>query len=260
MAVKPQATGPAVIADVDTSSNGSNTIPQIRGYYHINEDDMILMDDIIMCPFIFRSQDAVLRGALAECVMPGMLRAHFSSRNKLVSMEMVYDAMGFMQQLERASGNEGTAHIVPGSLEMALAPSATEARVITLKEAPFLIVNVNDIWTRTTGYTQMEVEGKEYLSLLEGEGTVPEAYVRPSKPPHKLEEVAKGQCACSTNIHYDKEGRDFVEFVCSYPLTKYVFSRLPPFFFWIFVSVSSPALPRLFHFSVVTTKSHIFCM
>lgn len=216
----PQEASAAVIStDAETSSSSSNTIPQIRGYYHINEDDMILTEDIIMCPFIFRSQDAVLRGALAECVMPGMLRAQFSSRNKLVSMEIVYDAMGFMQQLERASGNEGTAHIVPGSLEMALAPSKTEARVITLNEAPFLIVNVNDVWTRTTGYTQMEVEGKEYLSLLEGEGTVPEAYVRPSKPPHKLEDVAKGRCACSTNIHYDKEGRDFVEFVCSYPLT-----------------------------------------
>jgi hypothetical protein len=216
-----QASAPNVIvADGDSSSNSSNRTPQTRGHYHINEDDMILMDDIIMCPFIFRSQDAVLRGALAECVMPGMLRAHFSSRNKLVSVEMVYDAMGFMQQLERASGNEGRAQIVPGNLEMALAPNATEARVITMADPPFLIVNVNEVWTRTTGYTQMEVEGKEYRSLLEGEGTVPEAHSRVGKPPHSLEAVAKGQCACSTNIHYDKEGRDFVEFVCSYPLSK----------------------------------------
>lgn len=217
---KPQAMGPAVIAaDADTSSSSSNVIPQIRGYYHMNEDDMILLDDIIMCPFIFRSQDAVLRGALAECVMPGMLRAKFSSRNKLVHIELVYDAMGFMQQLERASGNEGRAQIVPGNLEMALAPNATEARVITMAEPPFLIANVNEVWTRTTGYTQMEVEGKEYLSLLEGEGTVADAHALPGKPTHALEKVAKGQCACSTNIHYDKQGHDFVEFVCSYPLT-----------------------------------------
>ena len=112
------------------------------------------------------------------------------------------------------------AQIIPGSLEMALAPCATEARVITLAEPPFLIVNVNELWTRTTGYTQMEVEGKEYLSLLEGEGNVPEAGKRPGKPAHKLEQVGQGRCACSTNIHYDKDGRDFVEFVCSYPLTK----------------------------------------
>ena len=213
--------GPAVIsADVETSSSNSNgKIPRIRGSYHVNEDDMILMDDILMCPFIFRSQDAVLCGALAECTMPGMLRTHFSSRNKLKSIEFVYDAMGFMQQLERASGNEGSAHIIPGSLEMALSPNTTDALVITLAEPPFLIVNVNELWTRMTGYTQMEVEGREYLSLVEGEGTVPEAGERAGRPKHRLEEVAKGRCACSTNIHYDKQGRDFIEFVCSYPLT-----------------------------------------
>lgn len=216
-----QSEGPAVIsADHETSSSGTNTrFPRIRGSYHVNEDDMILMDDILMCPFIFRSQDAVLCGALAECTMPGMLRTHFSSRNKLKSVEMVYDAMGFMQQLERASGNEGSAHIIPGSLEMALSPNTTDALLITLAEPPFLIVNVNELWTRMTGYTQMEVEGREYLSLVEGEGTVPEAGDRAGKPKHKLEDVAMGRCACSTNIHYDKQGRDFIEFVCSYPLT-----------------------------------------
>jgi len=215
--------GPAVIsADVETSSSSSvaKTGSQIRAHFHINEDDMILLDDILMCPFTFRSQDAVLCGALAECVMPGMLRAHFSTRNKLNSLEFVYDAMGFMQQLERASGNEGTAQIVPGSLEMALAPSTSEARVITLAKSPFLIVNVNDVWTQTTGYTQMEVEGKEYLPLLEGEGTVRAASERPGKPLYKLDEVAQGRPACMTNIHYDKNGNDFIEFVCSYPLTK----------------------------------------
>ena len=213
---------PAVIsadAAETSSSSGDPKIPQIRAQYHLNEDDMILMENILMCPFVFRSHNAVLCGALAECVMPGMLRAHFSARNKLQSVELVYDAMGFMQQLERASGSEGTAQIIPGSLEMALAPSTTEALVITLAKPPYLIVNVNEVWTRTTGYTQMEVEGREYLSLLEGEGTVAAAGDRPGKPRHKFEEVAKGRCACSTNIHYDKQGRDFIEFVSSYPLT-----------------------------------------
>jgi hypothetical protein len=212
--------GPAVVAhDADASSEEAYKLPTIKGCYHINEDDMILMEDVLMCPFVFRSHDAVVCGAYSECAMPGMLRAVFSSRNKLKSLEFVYDAMGIMQQLERASGNEGSAQIIPGSLEMALAPNSCEARVITLAQAPYLIVNVNDVWTRITGYTQMEVEGKEYLALIEGEGSVPEAKVRPGRPPHKLSEVAKGRPACSTNIHYDRDGRDFVEFVCSYPLT-----------------------------------------
>lgn len=221
-----ESSGPAVIfptADY-TSSTGydgstNNRHPKIKGHYHVNEDDMILMEDVIMCPFVFRTQDAVSCGAFSECVMPGMLRAHFSSRNKLQSLELVYDAMGFMQQLERASGNEGSAQIVPGSLEMALTPCPDEARVITLAKSPYLIVNVNEVWTKTVGYTQMEVEGKEYLALLESDGTVPEAKEVPGRPRHVLDEVAKGKPACSTNIHYDKDGRDFIEFVCSYPLT-----------------------------------------
>lgn len=216
----------------DTSSNtssggacvatkhGCSPPPQIKASFHVNEDDMILMENILMCPFTFRSQDAVLCGALAECVMPGMLRANFSERNKLTSLELVYDAMGFMQQLERASGNEGSAQIVPGSLELALAPTSADARVITTARPPYLIVNVNEVWTHLTGYTQMEVEGREYCSLLDGEGTVPQAYERPGRPRYDLEEIASGRPACMTNIHYDKHGNDFIVFVCSYPLTK----------------------------------------
>jgi hypothetical protein len=85
---------PAFIVDVDTSSNEDGACaPQILCSYHINEDDMILMEDVLMTPFVFRSQDAVTCGAFCECVMPGMLRASFSTRNKLTSVELVYDAM-----------------------------------------------------------------------------------------------------------------------------------------------------------------------
>jgi hypothetical protein len=73
--------------------------------------------------------------------------------------------------------------------------------------------------SRRIGFTQVEVEGKDYLQLAEGEGTVPDAKVRSGRPAHHLEEVARGRPACSTNIYYDAKGRDFVQFVCSYPLT-----------------------------------------
>lgn len=65
----------------------------------------------------------------------------------------------------------------------------------------------------------MEVEGTEYLALLEGECTVQDSKRRNGRPHHELDQVAQGLPACSTNIHYDKDGRDFIEFVCSYPLT-----------------------------------------
>jgi PAS domain-containing protein len=204
--------------DVEESSSlDDGDACTIRGSYHINQDSQILMGDVLMSPFVFRSHDAVLCGSLSECMMPGMLRAEFSSRNKLKSLELTFDAMGFMQQLARASGNDSTAQIVPSSVEMALIPNATEARVITLAKPPYRVMNVNEQWTRLTGYTQMDAEGKEYLSLIEGEHTL--AKSRNGISRHILEDVAKGRPACSTNIHHGKDGTDFLEFVCSFPLT-----------------------------------------
>jgi PAS domain-containing protein len=81
-----------------------------------------------------------------------------------------------------------------------------------------LIVSVNEAWTKLTRYAQMEVEGKE-LAILDGERTDPDAGNRSGKPLHRFDEIAKGRCACSTNVHYDKEGREFIDFTCSYPLT-----------------------------------------
>jgi hypothetical protein len=193
---------------------------QIRAVYAMNEDDMVMIEDVMMCPFVFRTRNAVLCGALADCVMPGMLRAQFSHINKLLSIEMVFDAMGFMQQLDGANGGEVTAQVIPGSLEMALMHSPHEARVITEAKPPFCILHVNEPWTRLTQYTQLEVEGKPLLSLVEGDETDPNAGRRPGKPIHNLNEVAKGRPACSTNVHYAKLGKSFVDFMCSYPLTK----------------------------------------
>lgn len=194
---------------------------ELGAYYSINEDDMILMDDILMCPFVFRSKNAVLCGALADCVMPGMLRAQFSATtNKLASVEMVYDAMGFMQQLDRSNGGEVTAQIIPGSLEMALMHTPHEARAVTEAKPPYSVVHVNESWTKLTKYSQIEAEGQELWGLLQGANTVAEARTRPGKPAHRLEDVATGLCACSTNVHYTKGNRPYVDFMCSYPLTK----------------------------------------
>jgi hypothetical protein len=234
--------GPHVIAtDVGdgSSDSDSSTIPKIKGRYHFNDDEIMITDDVLMCPFVFRTQNAVLCGAMAECVMPGMLRARFSDCNKLHSIELIYDAMGFMQQLERASGNDSTTHVIPGSLDMALSPNGNEGRVITLAHPPYSIVNVNEVWTRITGYTQMENEGHGYLQLIEGDATIADAKNCTGKPIYSLEYVSNGQPACSTNIHYDRNGRDFIEFVCSYPLTNsmdeithilHVSRELPSFF------------------------------
>ena len=208
---------PVMLSSLSMFPDTSN---DLGAYYAVNEDDMIMIEDVLMCPFIFRSKNAVLCGALADCVMPGMLRANFSKANKIQSLEMVFDAMGFMQQLDAANGREVNAQVIPGSLEMALIDSPHEARVITEARPPYCVVHVNEAWSRLTKYSQLEVEGKELLSLIEGDNTEPKAGFRSGKPIHQLEEVAKGRSACSTNIHYDKFGNSFIDFMSSYPLTK----------------------------------------
>lgn len=226
-----------IVADNDAGSSEGSSTPQIQAFYHVNEDDMLITDDVLMCPYIFRTQDAVLCGALAECVTPGMLRAQFSSTNKLLNLEMVYDAMGFMQQIGRASGNEAVAEIIPNSLEISLQPNSEEARVVTTAKAPYPIVSVNGRFTKITKFTQMEVEKKD-LTILEGERTDHGVKKRPGKPAHEFADVAEGRSACSTNVYYDKYGKAFVAFVQAYPLTNssdeithllHVYNELPQF-------------------------------
>ena len=197
-----------------------HSIDAIGAYYAINEDDMIMIDDILMCPFVFRTKNSVHCGALTDCVTPGMMRAMFSKNNKLQSLEMVYDAMGYMQQLDGANGGVVTAEVIPGSLEMALMNSPNEARVITEARPPYSVVHLNESWTRLTKNTQMESEGCPLPELLEGDQ--PESSVDGNSGTLRqtLEEVAKGRSSCSTYLHYDKTGNTFVNFMCSYPLTK----------------------------------------
>ena len=191
---------------------------EIGAYYAMNEDDMIMVEGVMMCPFVLRSKNAVQCGALSDTVMPGMLRAQFSEENKLMSLEMIYDAMGYMQQLDRANGGEVTAQLIPGSLEMALTHEPNEARVITEALPPFNVVYMNEPWVKLFKVNQLEGEGKPLAELIYGPNTDPRLSGRPNKPTHDFAQVGIGRPACSTNLHYDSAGSAFVDFMSSYPL------------------------------------------
>ena len=73
----------------------------------------------------------------------------------MTSAEMVFDVMGFMQQLQRASGISPESSIVPNTLEMALQPSR-EARAILRNHVPgHACILVNEAWTHMIGHTQV---------------------------------------------------------------------------------------------------------
>ncbi|KAG7352050.1 hypothetical protein IV203_008098 [Nitzschia inconspicua] len=190
--------------------------------YFMNEDDMIMVEDVMMCPYVFRTSHAVECGSLAEVIVPGMLRVQFSPNNKLLSMEMVFDAMGFMQQLDSANGGNITAQVIPGNLEMALMHCSHEARVITQATPPYSILHVNEVWTGLTEYSQVEVEGKALLPILEGSNmtdSLEEGMMNLGKSSSLLRDAAKGRPSFSTSVHHRKTGKPFVDFMCTYPLT-----------------------------------------
>ena len=209
----------------------ANNKQRTSASYYINEDDMIMIEDVMMCPYTFRTRNAVVCGALADCVIPGMLRVQFSPNNKLLNVEMIFDAMGFMQQLDGANGGNITAQVIPGSLEMALVHCAHESRVITEAKAPYNILHINEKWTALTGYSQVQVEGQSLLPLLEGRAAVSDGEgdeevaapapnnVANEKAVYVLEEAAKGRPGCVTSMHYGKSGKRFADFMCTYPLT-----------------------------------------
>lgn len=62
---------------------------------------------------------------------------------------------------------------LPRTLQDALRPCKTRSLVITEKEAPFRIINVNTSWEQLCGYSYVESKGKTLGSLLRGPQTDP---------------------------------------------------------------------------------------
>lgn len=62
---------------------------------------------------------------------------------------------------------------LPRTLRDALRPSKTRSIVITERDAPFRIVNVNTCWEQLCGYSYVESKGKTLGSLLRGPQTDP---------------------------------------------------------------------------------------
>mmetsp|Transcript_4321 Transcript_4321/g.4749 ORF Transcript_4321/g.4749 Transcript_4321/m.4749 type:complete len:225 (-) Transcript_4321:848-1522(-) len=96
---------------------------------------------------------------------PGMLSCEFNHMNKIVSIEIIFDVMSFMQQLQRTAGLLPEHSIVPNTLEMALQPS-NEIRALVKSDNPFVCLHVNLQFTRFTGFSQSDIENREVLRVL----------------------------------------------------------------------------------------------
>lgn len=133
--------------------------------HEFGPDDMLASGDQVICRFRMKVEGGDMVGIKHNCVQNGMIKARFGENNKIVSAEMVFDVMGFMQQLQKASSISPESNIVPNTLDMALHASK-EARVIMLAEPPYRVLTVNDAWTRQNNITQSQIEGKSFCQEL----------------------------------------------------------------------------------------------
>jgi hypothetical protein len=61
---------------------------------------MINAADVVMCRFFMRSEGHDRVGAPTSLAKHGMVRCKFNKANKIVSADMSYDVMSFMQQYQ----------------------------------------------------------------------------------------------------------------------------------------------------------------
>jgi hypothetical protein len=87
-----------------------------------------------------------------------MLQATFTGENKLKAISMIFDVMGFMQELRRWSGRPGF-RVTPNTLSTAEDPS-DEPRIITSPTLPFRVQSINAAWSGLYGLNPLEVRGK----------------------------------------------------------------------------------------------------
>ena len=91
----------------------------IKARYYSGPEDTAISGDTLMARWMFKTEDAVVCGALCECHKQGMLKATFSANQKLSRLELLFDVMSFMQQLQRASGS-GEFEVLQVVLQVAL--------------------------------------------------------------------------------------------------------------------------------------------
>lgn len=96
-------------------------------------------------------------GAPTSLTKCGMLQCKFNKANKMISGEMVFDVMGFMQQYQRAAMLSPENSIVPNSIEMALQPSK-DARLIASVYPPYGVTHMNAAWWELKGESSPPAE------------------------------------------------------------------------------------------------------
>mmetsp|Transcript_27455 Transcript_27455/g.46070 ORF Transcript_27455/g.46070 Transcript_27455/m.46070 type:complete len:479 (-) Transcript_27455:362-1798(-) len=130
-----------------------------RVTFHTTPEDILAAGDLVMCRYVMRIDGCdMVGGGVESCVQHGMMTCKFDRHNKILSVENMFDVMGYMQQLQRAAAISPESSIVPNTLDMALQPSK-ECQAIVKAVMPYPVLHINEAWTNLTGSSQSAAEG-----------------------------------------------------------------------------------------------------
>lgn len=140
---------------------------EIRTTHQIDSTRTITSGDDMMCKWSIFSVNAVKNGSRKEIVKSGMLEATFNSSNdKIKAITLVFDVMGFMQELRQESGNYDF-KLTPNTLIEAY-NNKTDANLIIDANYPYTITFVNQSWQDAFGYScSSNIVGKNLLSIIQ---------------------------------------------------------------------------------------------
>lgn len=164
----------------------------------------------LMCPFYMCTENAVERGAKNEITKNGMLTARFRADepSKLLSVEMTFDVMSFMQQLRRASAS-AEFRVVPNVY--AVASEATQEVRLVVSAKDNTITHVTSRWSECFGYTPTEAQGKS-VSMLFGADT------DKAKMATMVEQIRALRPACGFANLYTRKGAKSCLWLQLYPI------------------------------------------
>ena len=147
---------------------------QLESSFQIESGEVLQASDTLMCTWMFRTGNAQQCGLASGFFQQGMLHCNFSAENKLRTVEIMFDVMGFMQQLQRPLGRGEGIQPVPNTLSMALyrADALHSGGALALPQlicqatADFRVVHVNAVWAEHFGPPQEQAEGHPLFDIL----------------------------------------------------------------------------------------------
>ncbi|CAM9845162.1 unnamed protein product [Scytosiphon promiscuus] len=138
---------------------------KLKYQFYTSPEDTVVGSDALMCQWLMKTDNATECGAQCEVFSHGMLRAYFSPDNRIKRLEIVFDVMSFMQQLQRAAG-QGEFRMIPNTLAAAMQPSQ-QARLVLSADPPHGIAHANEAWSALMGHPAEEAKLFTY-TLMKG--------------------------------------------------------------------------------------------